>query len=48
LHYFVRKKVKDKKKEKFLKQDWGGGLKEYQNVYTSLELQKKSLEWREN
>jgi len=37
---------KGKKKGKKLKQDWAGGLKEYRNQYTSLELQKKALEWR--
>ena len=25
---------------------WAGGLKEYKNKYSSLELQKLSLEWR--
>jgi hypothetical protein len=24
---------------------WAGGLKEYRDQYTSLELQKKSLDW---
>jgi len=28
-----------------LKLDWAGGLKEYKDKYTSLELQKKILEW---
>ncbi|MFH0926775.1 MAG: DUF2281 domain-containing protein [bacterium] len=32
---------------KKLRQDWGGGLREYREKYTSLELQKKALEWRE-
>ncbi len=31
-----------------LRQDWAGALKEYRDKYTSLELQKKALEWREN
>ncbi len=30
-----------------LRQDWAGALKEFRDQYTSLELQKKSLEWRE-
>ena len=30
----------------FLKQDWAGGLEEFKTQYTSLELQKKVLEWR--
>ena len=29
-----------------LRQDWAGALKEYREQYTSLELQKKALEWR--
>jgi hypothetical protein len=39
---------KVKKKRKFLRQDWGGALRNYRNIYTSLDLQKKSLEWRED
>lgn len=31
-----------------LRQDWAGELKEFRNKYTSLELQKKALEWRGN
>ena len=29
-----------------LRQDWAGALREYRAQYTSLELQKKALEWR--
>jgi hypothetical protein len=29
-----------------LRQDWAGALREYRDQFTSLELQKKSLEWR--
>lgn len=29
-----------------LRQDWAGALREYRGQYTSLELQKKALEWR--
>ena len=29
-----------------LRQDWAGALKEYREQYTSLDLQKKALEWR--
>jgi hypothetical protein len=29
-----------------LRQDWAGALKEYKDKYTSLDLQKKALEWR--
>ncbi|HLP46357.1 MAG TPA: DUF2281 domain-containing protein [Candidatus Deferrimicrobium sp.] len=36
---------KRKKKRKKLSLNWAGGLKEYKDQFTSLELQKKSLEW---
>jgi hypothetical protein len=29
-----------------LKQNWAGALSDYREKYTSLELQKKSVEWR--
>lgn len=29
-----------------LRQDWAGVLRDYRDRYTSLELQKKALEWR--
>jgi mRNA-degrading endonuclease RelE of RelBE toxin-antitoxin system len=29
-----------------LRQDWAGALREHREQYTSLELQKKALEWR--
>ncbi len=38
-------KKKKKKTHKKLKLNWVGGLKEYKDKFTSLELQKKSLEW---
>lgn len=31
---------------KKLHQNWAGALQDYKNQYTSLELQKKALEWR--
>jgi len=37
---------RSKKLGRKLRQDWAGALKEYRNQYTSLELQKKALEWR--
>ncbi len=37
---------RSRKKSKKLKQDWAGGLEEFKDKYTSLELQKKALEWR--
>lgn len=42
--YLVDTKVKPKRK--YLRMDWAGGLKEFRGQYTSLELQKKALEWR--
>lgn len=42
--YLVDAKVKQKRK--YLRMDWAGGLKEFRGQYTSLELQKKALEWR--
>ncbi len=35
-----------RKKGRRLRQDWAGALREYRDQYTSLELQKKALEWR--
>ncbi len=29
-----------------LRQDWAGALEKYKDKFTSLELQKKALEWR--
>jgi hypothetical protein len=29
-----------------LRQDWAGDLREFRDRYTSLELQRKALEWR--
>jgi len=29
-----------------LRQDWAGTLRNYRDQFTSLELQKKALEWR--
>lgn len=35
-----------RKKGRRLRQDWAGALRDYRDQYTSLELQKKALEWR--
>jgi len=45
---FVRHLLKNKRqrKQRYLRQDWAGALGEYRDQYTSLELQKKALEWR--
>ena len=40
----VKKVLKKKKRPKL---DWVGGLKEYRDQYTALELQKKALDWRD-
>lgn len=37
----------DSQEKKKLKLDWIGGLKEYRDQYTALELQKKALDWRD-
>ncbi|HQU32188.1 MAG: DUF2281 domain-containing protein [Planctomycetia bacterium] len=37
---------KKRKNGKILRQDWAGALEKYRDKYTSLELQKKALEWR--
>ncbi len=31
-----------------LRQDWAGALREHREQYTSLELQKKAQDWRDN
>lgn len=31
---------------KKLRQDWAGALRDYRDQYTTLELQRKALEWR--
>ena len=33
------------KRKKKLKLDWVGGLKEYRDQYTALELQKETVDW---
>ncbi|MGO9313246.1 MAG: DUF2281 domain-containing protein [Syntrophobacteraceae bacterium] len=35
-----------RKNGRMLRQDWAGALRDYRDQYTSLELQKKALEWR--
>lgn len=44
VEFLTRKRAR--KKGRKLRQDWAGALKEYRDLYTSLELQKKALEWR--
>jgi len=42
---FLLEKRKRKTRKK-LREDWAGALEKYRDKYTSLELQKKALEWR--
>lgn len=35
-----------RKRGRKLRQDWAGALSDYRDEYTSLELQKKAMEWR--
>ena len=38
---------KELRRKKKLKLDWVGGLKEYRDQYTALELQKEAVDWRD-
>lgn len=42
---FLMRKT-NKKSESKLSQSWAGALSDFREEYTSLELQKKSLDWR--
>lgn len=44
VNFLIEKK--SRKRGKKLRQDWADALKDYRNQYTSLELQRKALEWR--
>lgn len=44
VNFLIEKKVRRQGRK--LRQDWAGALKDYRDKYTSLELQKKALEWR--
>ena len=37
--------TKVRPKQKKLRMSWAGGLREFRDKFTSLELQKKALEW---
>jgi len=41
---FLRQK-QGRKKQKRLRLNWAGALREFRDQYTSLDLQKKALEW---
>ncbi len=32
--------------QRYVKQDWAGGLEQFREQYTALELQHKDVEWR--
>jgi len=42
--FLVEKKAKPRRKK--LRLTWAGGLREFRDRYSSLDIQKKSLEWR--
>ena len=44
VQFLLIKRAKTKGRK--LRQDWAGALQDYREQYTSLELQKKALEWR--
>jgi hypothetical protein len=44
VQFLIEKRVR--KPGRKLRQDWAGALRDYRDRYTSLELQKKALEWR--
>ncbi|MBI3912632.1 MAG: DUF2281 domain-containing protein [Chloroflexi bacterium] len=39
------KQKKNGQKSRHLRLDWAGGLKQYRDQFTAIELQKKSLDW---
>lgn len=45
VQFLIEKRMS--KKKIYLKLDWAGGLSEYRDKFTSLDLQKKALEWWE-
>ena len=47
VHDFARVLLETKvhRKQKKLRMTWAGGLREFRDQFTSLELQKKALEW---
>ena len=44
VEFLLERKVR--KRGRKLRQDWADALRKYRDQYTSLELQKKALEWR--
>jgi mRNA-degrading endonuclease RelE of RelBE toxin-antitoxin system len=48
IQFLIEKHVPRYKCGKKLRQDWAGALRDYKDRYSSMSLQKKSLEWRED
>jgi len=44
IRFLLQKRAE--KRDRKLRRDWAGALKECKNQCTSLELQRKALEWR--
>jgi hypothetical protein len=44
VEFLIEKRAR--KRGRRLRQDWAGALRDYRDRYTSLELQKRALEWR--
>lgn len=47
IHYVESLSPADQRKKKEITFSWAGGLSEFRDEFTSLELQKKASEWRE-
>jgi len=43
---FLIEKCHGPQPARFLRQDWGGGLRELRDQYSALQLQQKAMEWR--
>lgn len=43
---FLMRKKKIGSQNKKLKKNWAGALSQFKDKYSSIELQKKALEWR--
>lgn len=46
IDFIISKKGKKQKQTGRLKQDWAGALSQFSNQFSSIESQKKALEWR--
>lgn len=45
VEFLLKKRARNRSRGR-LRQDWAGALQDYRDQYSSLELQKKALEWR--